>query len=106
VRSTPCTWRRGAQVSWLSLKTKVDGLSVIWLQNHLDGFLRFVLKTGGDGIFRFSLKTGGDDFLIDPQNQGGGGFPSLGLKIKQASIYRLRYKTDGRIRRRGTRVEM
>jgi hypothetical protein len=26
VRSTPCTWRRGAQVSWLSLKTKVDGL--------------------------------------------------------------------------------
>jgi hypothetical protein len=26
VRSTPCTWRRGALVSWLSLKTKVDGL--------------------------------------------------------------------------------
>jgi hypothetical protein len=22
----PCTWRRGARVSWLSLKTKVDGL--------------------------------------------------------------------------------
>jgi hypothetical protein len=90
----------------LSLKTKVDGLSVIWLQNHLDGFLQFVLKTGGDCIFRFSLKTGGDDFLIDPQNQGGGGFPGLGLKTKQASVYRLRYKTDGRIRRRGTRVEM
>jgi hypothetical protein len=97
VRSTPCTWRRGARVSWLSLKTKVDGLSVIWLQNHLDGFLRFVLKTGGDGIFRFSLKTGGDDFLIDPQNQGGGGFPGLGLKTKQTLVYRLRYKTDGRI---------
>jgi hypothetical protein len=29
VRSAPCTWRRGAQVSWLSLKTKVDGLWVI-----------------------------------------------------------------------------
>jgi hypothetical protein len=26
VRSAPCTWRRGAHVSWLSLKTKVDGL--------------------------------------------------------------------------------
>jgi hypothetical protein len=26
VQSTPCTWRQGARVSWLSLKTKVDGL--------------------------------------------------------------------------------
>jgi hypothetical protein len=26
VQSAPCTWRRGAKVSWLSLKTKVDGL--------------------------------------------------------------------------------
>jgi hypothetical protein len=26
VRSAPCTWRRGVQFSWLSLKTKVDGL--------------------------------------------------------------------------------
>jgi hypothetical protein len=38
VRSIPCTWRRGARVSWLSLKTKVDGLSVVWPQNHWDGF--------------------------------------------------------------------
>jgi hypothetical protein len=38
VRSASCTWRRGAQVSWLSLKTKVDGLSVVWPQNHWDGF--------------------------------------------------------------------
>jgi hypothetical protein len=58
------------------------------------------------------------DFLVEPQNQGGGGFPSLDLKIgssdlviwasksprrfldlvlktKQASICRLRRKTDG-----------
>jgi hypothetical protein len=34
VWSAPCTWRRGARVSWLSLKTKVDGLSVVWPQNH------------------------------------------------------------------------
>jgi hypothetical protein len=33
-----CVWSvRGAQVSWLSLKTKVDGLSVVWPQNHWDG---------------------------------------------------------------------
>jgi hypothetical protein len=58
------------------------------------------------------------DFLVEPQNQGGGGFPDLGLKIgssglviwaskssrrflglglktKQTSICRLRHKTDG-----------
>jgi hypothetical protein len=57
-------------------------------------------------------------FLVEPQNQGGGVFPGLGLKIgssglvicatksprqflglgiktKHASVYRLRYKTDG-----------
>jgi hypothetical protein len=57
-------------------------------------------------------------FLVEPQNQGGGGFPSLGLKTgssdlviwaskslrqflgldlktKQVSVYRLRHKTDG-----------
>jgi hypothetical protein len=26
VRYASCTWRRGGRVSWLSLKTKVDGL--------------------------------------------------------------------------------
>jgi hypothetical protein len=34
VWSVPCTWGRGARVSWLSLKTKVDDLSVVWPQNH------------------------------------------------------------------------
>jgi hypothetical protein len=55
---------KGAWVSWLSLKTKVDGLSVVWPQNHWDDFLRFGLKTDGDGFFRFGLKTGGSDFLV------------------------------------------
>jgi hypothetical protein len=58
------------------------------------------------------------DFLVEPQNQGGGGFPglgvktgssglvicvskspqrflALGLKIKCASVCRLRHETDG-----------
>jgi hypothetical protein len=26
VRSAQCTWRQGARISWLSLKTKFDGL--------------------------------------------------------------------------------
>jgi hypothetical protein len=34
VWSALCTWRRGAWVSWFSLKTKVDGLSVDWHQNY------------------------------------------------------------------------
>jgi hypothetical protein len=46
----------------LSLKIKVDGLLVVWPQNHWNGFLRFDLKTGGDGFLRFDLKTGGDNF--------------------------------------------
>jgi hypothetical protein len=58
----------------LSLKTKVDGLSVVWPQNHSDGFLLF------------GLKIGGDDFLDEPQNQGGGGFPILGLKTGSYSL--------------------
>jgi hypothetical protein len=42
-------------------------------------------------------------FLVDPQNQGGGGFPGLGLKIKWASVCRLRHKTDGWRSTRDTR---
>jgi hypothetical protein len=56
VRFAPCMWRRGAQVSWLSLKTKIDGFSMIWPQNHWDGFLRFDLKTDGDGFSGLALK--------------------------------------------------
>jgi hypothetical protein len=33
-------------------------------------------------------------------------FLGLGLKTKQYLIYRLRHKINGRMRRRGTRVEM
>jgi hypothetical protein len=68
-------------------------------------------------------------FLVEPQNQGGGGFSSLGLKTgssglviwaskspqrfldlglktKQTSIYRLRYKTDGGRSARDTRRDL
>jgi hypothetical protein len=55
--------RRGAWDSWLSLKIKVDGLSVVWPKNQWDGFLWFGLETSGDGFLQFGLKTGGDGFL-------------------------------------------
>jgi hypothetical protein len=52
---------------------------VVWPQNHSDGFHRFGFKTGGYGFSRFGLKTI-SDFLVEPQNQVGGGFPGLSLK--------------------------
>jgi hypothetical protein len=138
----------------LSLKTKVDGLLVVWPQNHWDGFSSvwaskpmatvcewFGLKTTRTVFAGLTLKPVAAifsslasklvvtvslslaskpmvGFLVGPQNQGGGGFPGLGLKTgsfglviwasksprwflglglktKQASVYRLRHKIDG-----------
>jgi hypothetical protein len=31
-------------------------------------------------FLRFDLKISGDGFFVEPQNQGGGGFPGLGFK--------------------------
>jgi hypothetical protein len=93
----------------LSLKTKVDGLWVVWPQNHSDGFRWFGIKTSGDGFRRFALKTGGDgfhqfglkiggdgflgltsklvvNFLVELQNQGDGGFSGLDLKIGSSGL--------------------
>jgi hypothetical protein len=72
------------------------------------------------------VETRSAGFLVEPQNQGGGGFPSLGLKTGDsglviwvsksprrflglglktmwASVYRLRHKTDGGRSARDTR---
>jgi hypothetical protein len=68
-------------------------------------------------------------FLVEPQNQGGGEFPNLSLKTsssslviwvsksprrflgldlktKQASVYRLRHKTNGGSSARDTRLDL
>jgi hypothetical protein len=74
------------------LKTCGDGFWRFGLKICYDGFCRFGLKTCCDGFLQFGLKTCGDvspglasklvvSFLVEPQNQGGGGFPGLGLKI-------------------------
>jgi hypothetical protein len=80
VHSVPCTWRRGAWVSWLSLKTKVDGLSVVWPQNHWDGFSSLSSKPVAT-VSWLSLKTKVvEDFPVwasKPATQ----FDDLGLKI-------------------------
>jgi hypothetical protein len=109
VQYVPCTWRRGAQISWLSLKTKVDGLSVVWPQNHWDGFWRFGLKICSTVFAGLASKlvvtvfsslgsklvaTVSPDvasnlavgFLVEPQNQGGGGFLELGLKTGSSGL--------------------
>jgi hypothetical protein len=96
---------RGAQVSLLSLKTKVNVLSVVWPQNHWDGFSRFGLKTGGVGFPGLGLKTGSNNLVIWPSKLLRQ-FLDLGLKTKWAVICRLRLKTGGRMRRRGTSVEI
>jgi hypothetical protein len=75
----------------LSLKTKINDLSVVWLQNHYDGFFGLISKSVATVFFGLALKlvtmispnltsktvVG---FLVEPQNQGGG-FLTLCLKI-------------------------
>jgi hypothetical protein len=106
VRSAPCMWRRGEWVSWLSLKTKVDGLSVVWPQNHWDGFLRFGLKISGNGFSGLASKLVAMVSWLSLKTKVVEGFPvwasksprqflGLGLKTKQASVCRLHHKTDG-----------
>jgi hypothetical protein len=85
------------------VKTDGDGFWRFGLKTSCDCFRRFGLKTGGDGFRWFGLKTSGEvfsslasklvvtvspslaskplvGFSVEPQNQGGGGFPGLGLK--------------------------
>jgi hypothetical protein len=92
----PCIRRRGAWVSWFSLKTKVDS------------FYRFGLKIGGYGscgltskplawVFGLGLKIGSRGLVIWPTKLLRW-FLGLCLKIMWAMIYRLCHKTDGRMK--------
>jgi hypothetical protein len=75
--------RRGAQVSWLSIKTKVDGLSAVWPKNHWDVFPGLGIKTGSYGLVTWSSKT--------PRR-----FLGLGLETKHAMVCLLHHKIDSR----------
>jgi hypothetical protein len=89
----------------LSLKTKVDGLLVVWPQNHWGSFLVEPQNQGGGGFPGLDLKTGSYGLVIwaskSPRR-----FLSLCLKTKQASACRLRQKTDGGRSARDTRRDL
>jgi hypothetical protein len=80
-------------------------------------------------VCTWHVETRSAGFLVEPHNQGGGGFPglglktgssglviwasksprrflSLGLKTKWASVYRLRHKIDGGRSARDTRRDL
>jgi hypothetical protein len=79
------------------LKTGGDGFWRFGLKICCDGFLWFGLKTSDDGFSSLSSKLvamvspglaskSAVGFLVDPQNQGGGGFFGLGLKTGSFGI--------------------
>jgi hypothetical protein len=101
---------------------------VVWPQNHWDGFFGLVSKLVVT-VFRGLASKLVVGFLVEPQNQGGGEFfglslktgsydlviwdskslrrfLGLSLKTKQDLDCWLRLKTDGRMRRCGTHVEI
>jgi hypothetical protein len=80
----------------LSHKTKVDGLWVVWTQNHSDSFCWFGLKTGGDGFYRFGLKTYCDGFRWFGLKTSGDGFLQFGLNTGGDGFSRFDLKTGGR----------
>jgi hypothetical protein len=97
------------------LKTGADGFFWFGLKTGGDGFLWFGIKTGSNDFFRFGIKTDGG-FLVEPRNQGGGGFSGLDLKIssyglviwtsKSPTVHRLHHKTDRRMKTARARVEL
>jgi hypothetical protein len=106
------------RVSLLSLKTKVDGLpvvwpqnhwdslSVVWPQNHYDSFSWFGLKIGGGGFVGLSLKTDSYDLVICASKLPRW-FLILYLKTKRTMVCRLRDKIDGRMKTvQGTRRDL
>jgi hypothetical protein len=104
VRSASCTWRRGARVSWLSLKTKVDGCEWFGLKTTRTIFAGLASKPVVTVFGGLASKPAVTDSRFGPQNRrlrfGDLGsksprrFLGLGLKTKQASVCRLRHKTD------------
>jgi hypothetical protein len=90
---------------------------------------RAVERSGGAAVCTGHMETRNTGFLIEPQNQGGGGFFGLGIKtgssglviwssksprrffglsfkIKWALVYRLRHKIDGGRSARDTRRDL
>jgi hypothetical protein len=79
---------------WVEPQTKVDGLSVLWHQNHCVGFPGLGLKTNSYDMVIWASKS---------LRQ----FLGLGFKTKRAMICRLRHKINGMMKTvRGTRQDL
>jgi hypothetical protein len=128
VQSAPGTWRLGAWLCRLTLKTTrtvVAGLTSKLVATVFSSLASKLVATVSPGLAS-KLLFG---FLVEPQNQGGGGFPGLGLKTsssglmiwdsksprrflglnlktKWASSCRLRHKTDRERSARDTRRDL
>jgi hypothetical protein len=61
------------RVSWLSFKTKVNGLSVVWPQNHWGRFPGLGLKTGSYRLVIWASKITTTASWFEPQNEAGYG---------------------------------
>jgi hypothetical protein len=109
VQSAPGTWRLGAWVSWLSLKTTrmvcewfdlkttrtvFAGLASKPVATVFAGLASKLVATVSSGLASKLVVTVSPSlasklvvgFLVEPQNQGGGGFPGLGLKTGSSGL--------------------
>jgi hypothetical protein len=80
-------------------------LSVVWPQNYWYGFLIEPQNQGGGGFFSLGLKTSRYGLMIWT-SKSTRRFLGLGLKTKQASVCQLHHKTDGRAMKWDTRRDL
>jgi hypothetical protein len=96
-RSTVCQWfdlkTTGTVSQWFDLKTTgtvFSGLASKPVVTVFSGLTSKPMAMVSSGLDSKPVLG----FLVEPQNQGGGMFPDLCLKIKQALVCRLRHKTN------------
>jgi hypothetical protein len=74
--------RSGDAVCGLHRARGDEGAGILVVpQNQVRRFVSGLASKPLGRFLRFDLKPGGDGFLVEPQNQGGGGFPGLVLKV-------------------------
>jgi hypothetical protein len=83
----------------------VETVSLGLASKPVAGFLDEPQNQGGGGFFGLDIKTGSYSLVIwaskSPRR-----FLGLGLKTNQATVYRLRHKTDGRVTAWDTRRDL
>jgi hypothetical protein len=91
VWSASCTWRRGARVSWLTgcewfglkiTRTVSSGLALKPAATVFSSLASKLVAMVSPGLASKPVVG----FLVEPQNQGGGGFSGLGLKTGNSGL--------------------